>query len=76
VNKLQGEDIPLEARIVALADVYDALAHERVYKEAYPEEKVDDIIKKSAGTHFEPKLVDIYFENKTRILRIREIFPD
>lgn len=76
VHQLQEEDIPLEARIVSLADVYDALAHKRVYKEAYPEEKVDRIIRESAETHFEPKLVDIYFDNKPSILRIREVFPD
>ncbi len=76
VEGLQGEDIPLEARIVALADVYDALSHERIYKEAYPEEKVDSIISESSGSHFEPKLVDNYFDSKSDFLEIRHTFPD
>jgi putative two-component system response regulator len=76
VHKLRGENIPLEARIVALADVFDALAHKRVYKEAYPEEKVDEIIRESSGNHFEPRLVDIYFENKAAIWDIKNTFSE
>jgi response regulator RpfG family c-di-GMP phosphodiesterase len=54
-------EIPLAARIVALADVYDALTSERAYKDCWPEEKVLLHIKKQKGKHFDPELVDIFF---------------
>jgi putative two-component system response regulator len=57
---LKGEEIPLSARIMALADVYDALRSKRVYKDAFSHEKSIDIIKSSKGTHFDPVLVDIF----------------
>lgn len=57
---LKGEEIPLSARIMALADVYDALRSKRVYKDAFSHEKSIDIIKSSKGTHFDPMLVDIF----------------
>lgn len=69
---LKGTKIPLEARIVALADVYDALGTKRVYKEAFMEEKIDKIIREEKGKHFDPKLVDIYFENKIGFLNIKK----
>ena len=55
--KLAGQDIPLEARIMALADVYDALTSRRVYKPAMPHEKAAAIIRKDCGTHFDPDIV-------------------
>jgi HD-GYP domain-containing protein (c-di-GMP phosphodiesterase class II) len=73
---LKGEEIPLEARIVAIADVYDALSQRRVYKEAFPEEKVDGIIREGSGTHFDPELVEVYFRDKSEILEIRDRFSD
>jgi len=57
----KGNQIPLAARIVALADVYDALTSERIYKDSWPEEKVLRHIKKQRGKHFDPELVDIFF---------------
>jgi HD-GYP domain-containing protein (c-di-GMP phosphodiesterase class II) len=54
---LKGEDIPLAARIFALADTWDALAHDRRYHKAWPREKVCSHIKTRAGTHFDPKVV-------------------
>ncbi len=57
---LKGEEIPLSARIMALADVYDALRSKRVYKDAFSHEKSIDIIESSRGTHFDPSLVDIF----------------
>lgn len=51
---LRGEEIPLEARIVALADVYDALTSQRVYKDAVPHEEVVEMIRQGAGTQFDP----------------------
>jgi response regulator RpfG family c-di-GMP phosphodiesterase len=53
---LTGEDIPLESRIVALSDVYDALSFARPYKPAYPEDKVLAIMREEAGCHFDPRV--------------------
>jgi len=57
---LKGEDIPLEARIFAIIDVFDALISKRPYKEAWPIEKAITIIRENSGSHFDPKLVDIF----------------
>ena len=59
---LKGEDIPLEARIMALADVYDALISERVYKKPFTAEKAWEIILDGSGTQFDPKLVPLFLE--------------
>ncbi len=74
VNGLKGEKIPLEARIVSFADVYDALTTKRVYKEAFSQEKTNEIILKSKGKHFEPKIVDIYFEIEEEFIKIKKNF--
>lgn len=71
VNGLNGVDIPLEARIVTLADVYDALSFKRVYKEAFPEEKTDQIIMDGRGKHFDPRLVDLFMTNKKTFIEIK-----
>ena len=60
---LKGEQIPLSARICAVADVLDALASPRCYKPAWPEDRVKDEMKKSSGSHFQPELVDILMEH-------------
>lgn len=57
---LKGEDIPLEARIFGLCDVYDALRSERVYKDPFSHEKAATIINQGAGTHFDPDIVDAF----------------
>ena len=67
---LKGEEIPLEARIMALADVYDALMNKRCYKPAFELNEVEKIIIDGRGTHFEPKLVDIYMKLKEEFYRI------
>ena len=59
---LKGEDIPLEARVMALADVYDALISERVYKKAFSVEKAKEIILDGSGTQFDPCLVPLFLE--------------
>ena len=56
---LKGEEIPLAARIMAIADVFDALTSKRVYKDAFSAEEAFDIIFKEAGTHFDPELVEV-----------------
>lgn len=59
-GNLQGLDIPVSARVVALADVFDALTMKRPYKEAWPLEKAIEAIHEGSGTHFEPALVDAF----------------
>ena len=59
---LKGEEIPLEARIMALADVYDALVSDRVYKKAYSKEKAIEIIREGSGTQFDPLLAALFIE--------------
>jgi putative two-component system response regulator len=61
-DRLGGESIPLAARIVALADVYDALRSERVYKPAYPHERTVQMICEESPGHFDPALVDVFKE--------------
>ena len=57
---IAGEEIPLEARIVAIADVFDALTSERPYKKAWSVEKAVGLLKEEAGHHFDPDLVPIF----------------
>jgi len=57
---LAGEDIPLEGRIMAIADVYDALVSQRPYREPYTHEQAVEIIKKDSGAQFDPKIVDAF----------------
>jgi len=59
---LKGADIPLQGRVLAIADVYDALVSERPYKNAFTHETAVDIIKKSRGSHFDPEIVDVFLE--------------
>ena len=59
-NGLRGEEIPLEGRIMAIADVYDALISERPYKKPLSHEQAVEIIKRESGTHFDPKIVDAF----------------
>ena len=58
---ISGTDIPLCARIMAVADVFDALISKRIYKDAMPLEKAYSIIREESGTHFEPEIVDAFF---------------
>ena len=60
---LKGEEIPLSARIMAIADVYDALRSERSYKAAYSKEEARRIIEEQSGTQFDPELVEVFLEN-------------
>lgn len=76
INKLKENNIPLEARIAAIADVYDALTTKRVYKDAFPEDMADDIIREGSGKHFDPIIVKAFFTNKNGILEIKNKFSD
>ena len=59
---LKGEQIPLAARLFAVVDVWDALRSERPYREAWPEEKVLEHIRSQAGSHFDPKVVEVFLQ--------------
>ena len=72
---LKGEEISLFGRISAIADVFDALCHERVYKKAWPIEDVVKYIRDQKGKHFDPVFVDIFFENLDKMLEIKEKLP-
>ncbi len=69
---LKGDDIPIEARIVTITDVYDALTSKRSYKEPYSEKEADKYIKDNSGTHFEPKLVKAFFAIKKKIISVKK----
>ncbi|MEQ1828880.1 MAG: HD domain-containing phosphohydrolase, partial [Pirellula sp.] len=69
--QLKGEEIPLSARIVAIADVYDALTTKRVYKPAFTHEVAADIIYKSSGSHFDPDLVEAFSNVEEQMRAIR-----
>ena len=73
---LNGEDIPLSARIIALADVYDALTTKRFYKEAYTHEKSRQIIIDLKGTHFDPEVLDVFLALADEFDRIRRVNLD
>jgi len=68
---LSGDNIPLEARIVGLVDVFDALTSRRPYKEPYPVEVASGIIMKERGEHFDPDVVDHFIGNLEKIIRIK-----
>jgi HD-GYP domain-containing protein (c-di-GMP phosphodiesterase class II) len=71
-----GEEIPLPGRIVALADVYDALCSRRVYKEPWTEDMVLEEIRKMNGTKFDPELVEIFFEIFSNIKQVQNLYPE
>lgn len=73
---LKGEAIPLEGRIVALADVFDALSSKRVYKEAMDIEQCKEFLIKEKGKHFDPKLVDLFIDMLPEILDIRDKYSE
>lgn len=73
---LKGEDIHIYGRITAIADVFDALGSRRCYKEPWEDERIFEFFKEQKGKHFDPKLVDIFFENLDEFLKIRDKFKD
>lgn len=75
-SKLVGDAIPLSARIVAIADVYDALSARRVYKDAYAHERCVEIIESESGKHFDPRLVDVFMEIQTEFVQVAVSCPD
>ena len=73
---LKGEEIHIYGRIVAVADVFDALSMSRIYKPAWELEKIYNFFKEQRGEHFDPKLVDLMFENMESFLEVREKYKD
>ena len=73
---LQGEDIPLEGRIVAIADVFDALSTKRPYKPAFPIKKCFEILQEERGEHFDPEVVDAFMARKDEIVEIQIEYSD
>ena len=71
-----GEAIPLAARIVAVADVFDALTSERPYKKAWPLQEALDYLEAERGRHFDPKVIDAFLDCLVDVRRIRELFSD
>lgn len=73
---LVGEAIPLEGRIVAIADAFDALTTKRVYKPAFSIEQTTDIMSQQRGTHFDGALLDLFFSSMDEVLLIRNRYGD
>ena len=75
-QKLNGEDIHIYGRITAIADVFDALGSERVYKKAWPLDKILALFDEQKGLHFDPLLVTLMQDNLSDFLKIREKYPN
>ncbi len=73
---LSGDDIPISGRLMAVADVYDALICRRVYKEGMPHEKAVKIICESSGTHFDPDIVEAFTEIADEFIQIAKRYED
>ncbi len=76
VPLLKGEEIPVEARITSIVDVFDALISPRCYKKAFSVNKALEILKKDAGTHFDPELVDCFMEILSTMLDIQNKYQE
>jgi len=75
-NQLSGRDIPLSARILALADVYDALTSRRVYKDAWTVKKTMDLMQSNGGKQFDPQLLAIFLAKPDDLQKIQDQNPD
>ena len=73
---LRGEDIPLAGRIVAIADVFDALTSERPYKKAWSVDEAASFIRQNSGSHFDPKLVKVFEDVLPEMLKIMAMYRD
>jgi len=75
-NGLQREEIDIAARIVALADAYDAISSKRVYKESQPHEVARERILESNESHFDPDVVQAFLEEEEKFIKVRSMHPD
>ena len=73
---LQGEEIHIFGRITAIADVFDALGSDRCYKQAWSMERILDFFRQQSGSHFDPSLVQLLFDNLDQFLEIQEEYRD
>jgi response regulator RpfG family c-di-GMP phosphodiesterase len=73
---LKGEDIHPYARLVAVADVFDALSHKRCYKDAWPVEQVTEYMREQAGHHLDPRFVELLIKNMDKAVEINRNWPD
>jgi putative two-component system response regulator len=73
---IAGSEIPLSARLMALADVYDALSSKRVYKPAFPHTRAVEIIRAGRGSHFDPEVLDVFLELADEFQNIALRFSD
>jgi len=73
---LKGENIHIYGRITAIADVFDALGSDRCYKKAWDLDKILKLFEEEKGKHFDPKLIELFFENLEKFLAIRDEFKD
>jgi response regulator RpfG family c-di-GMP phosphodiesterase len=73
---LSGENIPMEARIMAIADVYDAMGSKRSYREPHSNEQIKDYIISQRGVKFDPKLVDVFVSSFDELISIKQNHPD
>jgi len=73
---LKGEDIHIYGRITAIADVFDALGSERVYKKAWNDEEIFKLFREESGKHFDPKLIELFFKHLDEFLKIRDEMKD
>ena len=75
-RRLAGEAIPIEGRIAAIADVFDALTTNKVYRPAVPVNEAVDIMMEERGKHFDADLLDVFLEDRARILGIKDRYAD
>jgi len=75
-SRLAGEQIPLEGRITAVADVFDALSSERCYKSAFPIEKCFAIMEAERGTHFDPAVIDAFMRLRPKVAEIQSAYVE
>jgi len=75
-QRLKGQEIHIYGRITAIADVFDALGSDRVYKRAWSDEKIFQLLHDEKGKHFDPKLIDLFFLNIDKVKEVRESFKD
>ena len=75
-HKLAGNDIPVEARIIAIADVFDALTSERPYKKEWPVEDAVALLRRESGKHFDPELVELFIARLPEVLVIKQQYAE
>lgn len=73
---LSGENIHIFGRITAIADVFDALGSDRVYKKAWEMERILNLLREESGEHFDPALVKVFFDNLDKFITVRDTYKD